>query len=145
MAEAEGTVALRYSINMKKAILLQILMLIFVAAPQYGFLRFVGASKKNYNIDLYASDVVNKKLNFDDGAGANATSETFWTPPEDVVLVDAAIHTGMTDTTFLRFTRGGVPMGNTIRYAAQLDTSDARVPLAIGFRKGINVGAIQFA
>lgn len=116
-----------------------------MAAAQAGFLRFVGASKKNYNVDLYASDIVNKKINFDDGAGANSTSETFWTPPEDVVLVDMAIHTGMTDTTFLRWTRGGVPLGNTLRYAAHLDTSDARVPLAIGYRKGINVGAIQFA
>lgn len=115
------------------------------AAPQNGFLRFVGKSKKPYNIDLYASDVVNKKVNFDDGAGSNSTSETFWTPPEDVVLVDLAIHTGMTDTTFVRITRGGVPLGNTLRYAAQLDTSDARQPLAIGFRKGIHVGMIQFA
>lgn len=115
------------------------------AAPQNGFLRFVGKSKKPYNVDLYASDVVNGKVNFDDGAGASSTSETFWVPPEDVVLVDMGIHTGMTDTKMIRITRGGVPLGNTLRFAAQLDTSNARQPLAIGYRKGIHVGAIQFA
>lgn len=116
-----------------------------VAAPQFGFLRFVGKSKKPYNVDLYASDVDKAKVNLDDGAGAGTGSETFWDPPEDVVLVDMAIHTGMTDTTYIRVTKGGVPLGNTLRYAAQLDTSDARQPLAIGFRKGVNVGLIQFA
>jgi len=116
-----------------------------VAAPQYGFAKFIGRSKKVYTVDIYASDVANAEINFDSGTGAGTGSRTFWSPPEDCVLVDFAIHTGMTDTTVVRVTKGGAPTGNTMRYAAHLDTSNARPELAIGFKEGINVGLIQLA
>ncbi len=113
------------------------------AAPQYGALIFQGS--RTYQVDMYASDVANAPLRFDEGAGASSSSQTFWTPPEPVVLVDVFIHTGMTDTTRVRLTANGSPLQTIIRYAAALDTSNARAKLSLGFNAGTRVGGIQLA
>jgi hypothetical protein len=115
------------------------------AAPQYGFLVFKGQSGKTYVVDLYASDVANALVNFDAGAGASSASQTFWTPPEPCILIDFAIHTGMTDTTNVRVTKGGQPTASVLRFAAHLDTSDARPPLSDGFNQNQRIGMIQQA
>jgi len=116
------------------------------AAPQYGSMVFRGlGSGKTYSVDLYASDVANAVVNLDGGAGASSSSPTFWIPPEDVTLFDFFIHTGMTDTTRIRITSNGRPTSHILRYAAQLDTSNARTPLIINFRAGTQVSAIQLA
>lgn len=116
------------------------------AAPQKGFMKFVGLqSRRTYMKDLYLSDVANARGNFDSGSGAASTSEAFWTPPEPVILQDFAIHTGMTDTTAIRLTRDGIPTGDTLRYAAHLDTSVGRPGLSVGFGRGIRISAVQIA
>lgn len=117
-----------------------------VAAPQYGTLVFRGQeTNKIYTIDMYASDVDKARINLDGGAGASSTSQDFWICPEEVILTDFLIHTGMTDTTVVRFISNGRPTWHTARYAAHLDTSDARVELAIRFRIGTQISAIQLA
>lgn len=117
-----------------------------VAAPQYGALVFKGlTSGKTYSIDLYASDVANARVNLDGGAGASATSPDFWICPENVTLFDFLIHTGMTDTTVIRFQANGRPTVHTARYAAHLDTSDARVQFVISFAAGTQISAVQLA
>lgn len=116
------------------------------AAPQYGFFKAVGDSGRTYVVDFYASDVANAALNWDSGSGATSTSLTFWKAPERCVIVDAAIHTGMTDTTRMFLNADGARIGGiTIRYAAHLDTSNARPALAIGLKQGTNLSAIQSA
>jgi hypothetical protein len=117
-----------------------------VAAPQYGTLIFRGLNTgKTYSIDLYASDVANALINLDGGAGASSSSNTFWICPEDVQLTDFLIHTGMTDTTFIRFTSNGRPTIHTARFAAHLDTSNARPVFNIAFRQTTQISAIQLA
>lgn len=117
-----------------------------VAAPQYGQVIFVGLnSGKTYPVDLYASDVANARVNLDGGAGASSGSPDFWIAPEDVSLRDFFIHTGMTDTTKIRITSNGRPTMHTMRFAAQLDTSNARPAFNINFRAGTQISAVQLA
>lgn len=117
-----------------------------VAAPQSGACIFKGvASGKIYNVDFYASDVANALVNFDSGAGSGSSSQTFWTPPENCILTDVFIHTGMTDTTRGRITKGGQPTPSIIRWAAHLDTSNGRPMQTEGFAKGVQIGIIQLA
>jgi len=116
-----------------------------VAAPQYGALIFRGVSGQRYNVDLYASDVANALCNVDSGAGASSSSETFWTAPENCVLEDFYIHTGMTDTTRARLTLNNSPTSEIYRFAAHLDTSNARPLLNYGIAQGRNVRLVQLA
>jgi len=116
------------------------------AAPQYALGTFVGLkSRQTYTKDIYASDVVAASLAWDDGAGASATSKDEWRAPEPLVMVDFAIHTGMTDTTMVQVTRNGVMTGDILRYAAHLDTSTGRPKLAIRFNAGDVISGIQRA
>ena len=117
-----------------------------VAAPQLSTMLFVGlTSGMHYSKDVYLSDVVNGLVNFSSGGAASATSETFWTPPEPVRLVDFSILTGMTDTTVIQMTRDSVPTGDLVRYANQLNTLNSRPILNIAFGAGQRVAAIQLA
>lgn len=116
-----------------------------VAAPQKGVFTFVGVSGKTYSVDLYLSDVANALGNFDGGAGAGSTSPDFWTPPEQVVLKDFAIHTGLTDTTCIRLVVNGRPLGQILRYITFLDTLANRSPLNIGFNANARFSCIQMA
>ena len=75
------------------------------ATPQYGTMVLIGLrTQRVYNVDTYFSDVVDALSNFDGGGGAGATSPTSFTCPEDVLLQDFSIVTGMTDN-FLDFRR----------------------------------------
>jgi len=113
-----------------------------MAAPQYGIAIFRGQSGRGYTKDLYISDAAAALVNWDSGAGAGATSETFWTPPENVSLIDVAVHTGMTQTS-ARLARNGVPTGDTIRYEIHLDTLNSRPYLNIPFLAGDRVQLTQ--
>ena len=106
-------------------------------------MTFIGASGKGYSIDCYVSDVSGASLTFDSGGGAGASSESFWKAPEDVVLVDFSIVTGLTDTTFSRLTVNGRPLGQIIRWANHLNTLATRPRLNVGFAAGVNVSGIQ--
>ena len=116
------------------------------AAPQSGTLSFVGVqTKRTYTIDIYISDVVAANMNFDSGAGASAASDQFWIAPENCILKDFSIKTGLTDTTKLAIVANGVATGNRLRYANFLNTLAFRPVLQIPFRAGSKVGAIQEA
>lgn len=117
-----------------------------VAAPQYGTFTFVGIrSGRVYNVDAYFSDVADALVNYDGGAGAGTTSPTSWTAPEPVLLVDQAIHTGMTDTTKIQTLRNNQPTGDFLRYTQHLDTSPARSPVRLGVNQGTEFRCIQKA
>ncbi len=117
-----------------------------VAAPQLGTLTFLGvATGRNYTKDIYISDVSQGLVNFSSGGVASATSETFWTPPELVVLVDFSILTGLTDTEVLQISADSVPTGDVLRYANHLNTLNSRPRLNIPFQAGQRVSANQLA
>ena len=131
---------------LKLALLLPVLPLIGVAAPQFGTFIFQGLrSQRVYNVDAYFSDVVDGLTNFDGGGGSSATSPTSWTCPEPVILIDQSIVTGMTDTTKIQTLRGNQPTGDFLRYTQHLTTSPVRSPLRLGFGQGVEFRAIQKA
>ena len=127
-------------------LLLPVLPLFGVAAPQYGTLVLFGLrSKRVYNVDLYHSDVTDGLINFDGGAGASATSPTSFTAPEPVILQDYAIVTGMTDTSKIQILRNNQPVGDFLRFAMHLTTSALRARVQVGFNQGTEIRAIQKA
>ena len=114
-----------------------------MAAAQSGICLFLGlATRQTYCKDVYFSDAAGALVNWDSGGVAGATSETFWTPPEPVVLKDFSIHTGMTQVA-ARIARNGVPTGDTLRYAIHLDTLNNRPVLNIPFAAGDKVSITQ--
>lgn len=116
------------------------------ATPQYASFLFVGLSSgMHYAKDAYVSDVANALVNFDSGAGAGTGSETFWTPPEPVMLVDYSMVTGTADTTKLQVTRDGVPTGDVLRYTVHLTSLNSRPRLNIPYGAGQKIGCIQLA
>lgn len=115
------------------------------AAAQSGTAVFQGRKGNLYFVDFYVSDVVGAQVNFDSGAGAGAASETFWTAPEQVRLVDISIVTGLTDTTNARLTVNGRPLQSVIRWANFLNTLATRPTMANGFDANARVGMIQAA
>lgn len=114
-----------------------------VAAPQSAVLFARGSSGMSYSIDMYISDVNAAPVRFDEGAGAGATSQTFWTPPEDITVEDVSIVTGLTDTTKMRLTINGEPKLQVTRYALHLTTLNNRPKLAWKISAGRRIGFIQ--
>lgn len=115
------------------------------ANPQYATFVFVGASGRTYIKDAYLSDVANALVRWDAGAGAGATSETFWTAPERLMLADYAQVTGTADTTKLQCTRNGVPTGDILRYVVHLTSLNNRPRLKIVFNAGDKISSVQLA
>ena len=116
------------------------------AAPQFGTFVFHGQqSGRVYNVDAYFSDVADGLGNFDGGGGASATSPDSFTAPEDLILNDMSIVTGMTDTTKIQILRGNQPTGDFLRYTQHLTTAPARSPLRLGFARGVQIRVIQKA
>lgn len=117
-----------------------------MAAPQYGTVVLRGLrTGRIYNVDAYFSDVVDGLANFDGGGGASATSPTSFTMPEECIMVDFSIVTGMTDTTKVQVLRGNQPTGDFLRFTQHLTTSPARAPIQLGFRAGVELRCIQKA
>ncbi len=115
------------------------------ATPQSASMTFQGRSGRRYAKDAYVSDVVAALINWDSGAGASANSETFWSPPEPVFLVDFSMVTGTADTTKLQVTRNGVPSGDILRYTVHLTSLNSRPDLLIPFLPGDKVACLQLA
>ena len=96
-----------------------------------------------YSIDIYISDVNAAPVRFDEGAGATATSGSFWTPPENVTIEDISIVTGTVDTTKMRLAVQGEPKQQVVRYALHLTTLNNRPKLGFRVGSGRRVGFIQ--
>lgn len=118
-----------------------------VAAPQYAVMTFRSEADPNvtYTKEVYLSDVAAAPVRWDAGNGAGSASETSWTPPEDVILDDFAIPTGMTDTTKMQMTADGTPTGDILRYAPYVNTINNRPLPNIPFAGGVKIGANQLA
>lgn len=115
------------------------------ATPEYAAFVFRGASGRLYNVDAYVSDVAQALVTFDAGAGAGASSPNSWTAPEPVLLIDFAIVTGTADTTKIQLLRNNQPAGDFLRYTMHLTTSAYRSPVNLGFGRGVEVRALQYA
>ena len=117
-----------------------------VAAPQSGTLFFKGVQTgRTYAVDIYVSDVVANSINFDSGSGASSGSDSFWIAPENVILNDLSIVTGLTDTTKISINANGVQTGNRLRYANHLNTLNNRPVLGVPFRAGSKIACSQEA
>jgi len=92
------------------------------------------------------SDVANAQVTWDNGSGASSTSSTFYKAPENIVIYDFSVATGLTDTTNFVLTSDGAQIQNSrLRYANFLNSIATRPVLNIGIAKGSNLGAIQAA
>jgi len=116
------------------------------AAARYGTAVFKGQSGRVYNVDLYVSDVASALVNWDSGNGATSTSLTYWKSPENCVLIDLSLASGLTDTTNVVMVSDGAQIpGARLRYANFLNSLATRPAINLGFRAGSNVSAIQVA
>jgi hypothetical protein len=115
------------------------------AAPKYGTMLFKGLqSGRTFALDTYVSDVLAAGATFDNGSGATATSLVYWKAPENVMLYDWSVATGLTDTTNIVLTSDGAQVPNSrLRHANFINTLATRPALNIQFRQGSNIGAIQ--
>lgn len=115
------------------------------ATPQYGSMMFKGVQTgRTYVVDVYISDVLASPINWDNGSGATSTSLVYWKAPENVILYDFSVKTGLADTaTFYMTSDGSQVASSRIRHANFVNTIATRPALNIGFRAGSNIGAIQ--
>jgi len=101
-----------------------------------------GGSK---SLDAYVSDVAGANVRFDSGAGASATSDTFYIAQADGVITRFSMVTGTADTTRISIVLNGVQIGSILRYDVNLTTLANPQQLAIPFKAGDKISAIQLA
>lgn len=112
--------------------------------PKNCVFTFLGlATGTIYPIEGYVSDVANANVTFDSGAGASATSEAFWTPPEPVQLRDYSQVSGPTVVFKLRLAVNGVNAPGLLRFEMHLSTNPYRPALSLGIPAGARLSAIQ--
>lgn len=115
-----------------------------MATPESGMITMVGNSGRTYHIGVYVSDVVGNRCNLDVAQAPGSTSPQDWLPPENGFIVDAALTTGVTATTFLQVMEGGGPvLGGMIYYAAQLTSINNRPPIRIPVLGGVKLEIVQ--
>jgi len=115
------------------------------AAPQYGTITIAGAGGTSISVDVYFSDVANALANFDAGAGAGSTSETFYKCPINGIIVDFSVVTGLTDTTRGRVTINGSPTKSILRWGNHVNSINNRPKPNIPIYAGENLGIVQLA
>ncbi len=134
----------KLSIILTSLLLLPIMPILCVAAPQIATVTFRGA-KRTYHKELYCSDVDTGRTNWDAGDGAGSSSPEYFIPPVPMALIDISILTGMTDTTKMQLTVGGAVTGDYFTFANHLNTLPERVPISIPIPAGLQVTFIQRA
>lgn len=114
------------------------------ATPKTGFIKFRGLeSNKEYTYSIYNSDVAGGFVTLATTATAGTGSVNFISAPENMVLVDVSVVTGIVDTTALLLWLDDGPIPNTfIQWAAVVNTLATRAVPALGIKKGRKV---QFA
>ena len=90
------------------------------AVPKNGAAIFRGKSGQTYSYSLYWSDVANAFLTFATTASAGSGSVNFITAPEDMVLEDISVASGLTDTTSIVLWLDDAPVRNTILVDANI-------------------------
>lgn len=96
------------------------------ATPKTGHLRFKGLKTgRDYSYNIYNSDVSNAFITWATTGAAGSGSVTFITAPEDMVLVDASVVTGIVDTTSLVLWLDDGPVPATVVLWANCVNSNA--------------------
>jgi len=115
------------------------------ATPKNGVFTFVGLqTKRVYNVSVYLSDVANAKITLSSRGLAGTSSDTFWTAPEPVKMVDYSQTTGTADTDVLvLLSDDNIVPGSVLDYVSYVSTSSQRPPINVNFRAGAKIGAIQ--
>lgn len=112
--------------------------------PKNAQFTFLGLQTGTiYPIEAYISDVDGANVTFDSGAGAKATSEPSWTPPEPVQLRDYSQVSGPTVAFKLRLAINGVNAPGLLRFEMHLSTNPFRPPLSLAVPAGARFSAIQ--
>lgn len=114
-------------------------------APQRGTLTLRGdRSGRAYSVNMYVSDVAAAFVTFNANGQAGTGSPTFYVIPEDCILEDISLTTGLTDTTqmVLQANQAVVP-GTVIRYADFINTLNDRPKLGLGIRQGTQLQFLQ--
>lgn len=116
------------------------------ATPKNGVFTFRGIrTGRRYGVNAYFSDVANALVTFNPQGAAASGSLNYYQAPEDVVLEDVSITTGLVDTTGFQMTSGGNLIPSTAAsYANNINTLPTRFPPTISYAKGSNIGASQF-
>jgi hypothetical protein len=104
-------------------------------------LTFIGKSGRTYGINGYTADTAGAINTFSANTAAVAGSLPYWVPPEDVVLVDFSIVTGMTQTTQVLTENGAVKNGTLMNITSHLNTNSNRPKLSVPFKAGTLIGA----
>lgn len=115
--------------------------------PENGTMFFQGLQTgKTYAVDFYCSDVAAAAVTFELNGAAGAASQSFFTAPENMVLRDVSIATGLTAVTNCIMTiNGGIMPGAVIRFPNFLNTLNNRPKMALAFNAGAMIGARQNA
>lgn len=115
------------------------------AAPKNGTITFKGLKTgKPYSYNFYNSDVLNAFTTWSTVGAAGTGSTNFIIAPEDMVLFDISVPTGLTDTTNMIFWINDAPAPNTIMADANIvNTLNARIFPAVGISQGRKVQLAQ--
>lgn len=115
------------------------------AAPKNGLLILQGRSGREYSYNIYASDVANAPVTFSTIGAAGTGSSNFIIVPEDCMIKDMSITTGLTDTANMVPYVNDVPSGVVIADANIVNTIQTRSFPKIGFQGGRKLQIIQTA
>jgi len=114
------------------------------AAPKSGSLIFRGAETgRSYSVSVYISDVSGAYVRFNQDGAAGTASPDFYVPPENVVLQDFSVATGLTDTTVLKILVGGVSIGQVLQDANHVNSLPFRPPINVPIGRGREVRIVQ--
>ena len=115
-----------------------------MVTPETGVITFRGLNTgRTYSLSFYSSDVVGANMTFNSNGIAVAGSQTFWNTPEDVIVDDISIITGMTVTTTGMFMVNDVSTGNIFAIANIINTLAYRNFPHISIARGKKFTIIQ--
>ena len=106
---------------------------------------FIGAKTgRKYSALIFLSDVAAVPGKWSITAAPTANSDTYWRPPENVILTDVALPTGLTATVALNWYADGALINAGIVFLANhLNTMPFRPQLTLAFPAGCQISAVQ--
>lgn len=113
------------------------------ATPKNGAIVLRGKSGRSYNLSFYNSDVVGAFCTFNLNGAAVAGSQNFFIVPEDCIIEDVSIATGIADTTSGVIQLNDANTGNVVVFANQVNTLATRVKPMVALSRGAKLTILQ--
>jgi len=113
-------------------------------AASAGQLIAIGASGRQYSLDLFQPDAVATEITFNPSGLALSTSPGTFRFPEDVFVRDVSIVTGATAVGGGFLVNGAVVNGGVLRWAIHLNTLNERPKLNIAIPANADMSILQF-